>query len=453
VTPMYSRGIPSVLSVPHRPTIRPRPSLIVAFVIAGAGVVLDQAYFFGARWLTVDESYVALFGVQAALLGLILFGAKLEGRPLRDFGFSVREPVVDTVGFSTLLVMVFLVLRFDPGFLFGFGKIPPTDPTTFGILLFLTPVATVAQLGLFYGYFFRTLTRLLPLRSSILLASGFYAAYVTNGPALFELTGPILVQFLLITSVVTFVSGLVVALYFYKGRWSLLGPVTLVAAVGALTALLPLGVQFPSWEVNFASSMVAWGVLLVVVGLGIQESRLQSQHYLGERIGPRRYRFRDRARDRAATRSTMVTAAVVGVAALTFSYGLPTVLGTPTPVLAIASGSMVPTLHRGDLVVVQHIDASAIHVGTIIVFSVACLPSPTVHRVVKIVSVGPDWVFQTKGDANPAQDPCTVPYADVHGAVVGSVPYVGFIILDPLFAGALLTLAVLVPIVWKGEPA
>ena len=436
---------------PPRPTASARATLITTTLIACAGVALEQSYFVGARWLTLDELYAALMAVQAGLLVLLVVGARLQHRPLRDFGFGLREPVVDAVGFATLLTLLFVVIRFDSGFFFGFGRLVPTDPASFGFLLFFAPISAVAQVGLFYGYFFRSLSRLLPLRTSILLASVFYALFATDLPLLTGFGPATVVQLLLTTTVVSFVSGLVVALYFYKARWSLLGPVTMVASITAVTTLLPLGVRFPNWEVDFASSLVAFGVLLIVVGLGLKESRLQSQHYLGERIGPRRYRFRNRARDRAAARGTIVSATVVGVAALTIAYGMPSVLGTPTPLLAIESGSMVPTLHRGDLVVVQHIDASAIHVGTIIVFSVACLPSPTVHRVVKVVSVAPDWVFQTKGDANGAQDPCTVPYSDVHGAVIAEVPYLGFLILDPLFAAAVITLAILIPIVWRGE--
>jgi hypothetical protein len=35
--------------------------------------------------------------------------------------------------------------------------------------------------------------------------------------------------------------------------------------------------------------------------------------------------------------------------------------------------------------------------------------------------------------------------------VIAEVPYLGFLILDPLFAAAVITLAILIPIVWRGE--
>jgi signal peptidase I len=438
-------------SIAPSPPPTPRASLAIATGTTLAAIAIAQGYSLLLRSLTIDESYVGLLALQAALIGLILLAARLERRPLRDLGFTVRDPISTTVAFASLLVLLFVVVRVDPGFFFGFGKIPPTTTIGFGYLLFLAPVMAFAQVGFFVGYLFRTLSRTLPLRPSMFLSAGSYAVYSTDFLAFPLLSPDSAVEYVFSTTVLALVLGLVLTLYFYKARWSLVGPVALASALLATDSLLPVGAQFPSWEVDFAASLVAYAVLLIVVGLGLQEPRLQTLHYLGERIGARRHRFRNRARDRAALRGTLVTAAVVGVLAVSFGYGLPSVLGSPTPLLAIATGSMVPTLHRGDLVVVEHVAPSAITVGTIIAFSVSCLPSPTVHRVVAIVSKAPSWVYQTKGDANTAKDPCTVPYSDVHGAVIAHVPYVGYLILDPLFAGAVVVLAVLVPFVWKGE--
>jgi signal peptidase I len=266
------------------------------------------------------------------------------------------------------------------------------------------------------------------------------------------LLGPTIgVQYVFSTSAADFLLGIVLALYYYKSQWSLLGPITFLSGVLAVVSLLPLGAAFPSWEVDFASVLIAEAVLLIVVGLGLREPRLQALRYLRERIGPRRFRFRNRARELQGSRGLLVSCAVVGVVAISVGYGLPSVLGTPQPLLAIATGSMAPTLERGTLVVIEHVAPSVITVGSIIAFSVGCLPSPTVHRVIKIVSSGPNWIYQTKGDANAVQDPCTVPYSDVHGAVILTVPYVGYLILDPLFTGAVVVLVLIIPIVWRGE--
>jgi signal peptidase I len=435
---------------PEPPVNRRRSLATVALLLAGA-VAIEQSYLFSVRWLSTDELYLGLVGVQGALLGFCLLGARLEGRRLRDYGFLFAEPWTATVGFASLLLFVYIALRIDPGFFFGFGKLLPLPVLDFGFFLFVAPLMALAEVAFFFGFAFRTLSRQLPLGPAIFLSAGAFAVFSTNLAVLPLLGVTSATQFLFETTILDFVLGILLAFYVYKARWSLLGPLVLLSGLYATIDLLPVGTIWPSWEVDLAASLLAYAVLLLLVGLGLKEPRLQAQHYLGQRVGPRRLRFRHRIGEREPLRGTLVTVAAVGVVAITFSYGLPTILGTPSPMLAIASGSMVPTFHRGDLVVIHHVGAAAITVGTIIAFRVSCLPAPTVHRVVRVVSSGPDWVYQTKGDANPVQDPCTVPYSDVLGAVTVTVPFVGFLVLEPLFAVSLLVLAALGAFLWKGE--
>jgi len=436
---------------PFRPAANSRRSLMIAAGISLAAIATTQIYPLVDSGLSLTASYAAYLLLQGVLVLLLLLAARLEGRPLRDFGFTIRGSLTLTLVFSTLLVMMYLALRFDPGFIFGFGKVPPAPVPVFGFLLLSAPLVAFAETGLFIGYLFRTLSRAIPLRPAILGSAAVFGLYSTNFTAFPLLGTEGAIAYVFQTTVVEFVLGIVLALYFYKSQWSLLGPFAFLSAIIAAGSLLPVAVAFPTWEVNFASALIASAVLLIIVALGLREPRLQSLRYMGERIGPRRYRFRIRDRERQSANSLLVTGGVLGVVVISVGYGLPTVLGTSQPLLAIATGSMVPTLERGTLVVVEHVAPADIKVGTIIAFTVGCLPAPTVHRVIKIVSTGPNWVYQTKGDANPVKDPCTVPYADVHGAVVLIVPYVGFLILDPLFAGAVVVLLLVVPMVWREE--
>ncbi len=440
-----------VRAQPVRPHYRggSRRSLLIALGAAGAAVVIAQLYSLWVGSLSVDLSVLAYVAFLLAVIGLMLLAARLDGRSLKDFGFFAPANLSLTLLFATLLLMTELALRLDPGFLFGFGKVPAAAPLGFGYLLLTAPLLAVAEVGFFFGYLTRTLSRSLSLRNAVLLSAGFFALFSTNLPFLPILGPSAAVEYIFSTTLVSFVLGILVALYYYKSQWNLVGPLAYFASVYAILSLLPVGVDFPSWEIQFTSVLIADAVLLLIVGVGLREPRLQSLRYLGERIGPKRYRFRYRAREERETRGLLWTGAVVGVVAISFVYGLPQVLGTAHPILAIATGSMVPTLERGTLVVVEHVAPAAITVGTIIAFSVACLPSPTVHRVIQIVSGGPNWVFQTKGDANHAKDPCTVPYSAVEGAVVGIVPYVGFLILDPLFAASLVILLIVIPLAWR----
>jgi signal peptidase I len=430
----------------------PKASFRLALGLSVCAIAANQAYDFLARYLTATESYLGALLVPGFLLFLIVGASRWEGRSLRALGFSINAPWTTTLLFTSLLAFLFLALRLDPGFIFGFGRIFPLPQFVFGYFLLSAPLVALAEVGFFVGYAFRTFARALPLPTAVLLSSALFAGYSTDGPVLPLLGTDSAVQYVFTVTVVSFALGMVLALYYYKERWGLLGPVALMSVLLAAASLLPVGARFPSWEVDFASALVAYAVLLIVVGVGLQEPRLQAHRYLGTRIAPRRHRFRNRARDRVVLRETLVSAAVVGVAVLSVTYVLPAALGTTTsPFLAIATGSMVPTFHRGTFVVIQHVAPSAIRVGTIIAFSVSCLPSPTVHRVIRIVSTGPNWVYQTKGDANKVQDPCTVPYGHVLGAVILYLPYLGFLILDPLFAAAVVALIVIVGLAVRRE--
>jgi signal peptidase I len=96
--------------------------------------------------------------------------------------------------------------------------------------------------------------------------------------------------------------------------------------------------------------------------------------------------------------------------------------------------SMLPTLEQGDLVVIEKVPASSIHLGDIIVYGGSCssildsngAPISVIHRVVNVTSRG----FITKGDNNPYTDQAagiaTGPIMPncIEGKVVFVVPYI-----------------------------
>ena len=418
-------------------------AVISAVAMSLAALAVVQLQLLAARGTSVDADLVLYLGAQGALLGLVLFAARLERRPLRDYGLVLRGPVLATVLFSVLLVLTFLVVEIYPGFLFGFGRSPPQPVLEFGFALFSAPVAALGQETLYRGYVFRTLSRVVPLAGAMAVSAAFFAAQATNFVALGTLGEVAGGEYLFGTTVANFVLGLVLALLFYKTRWSLLGPVATRTGLLWVVTLLPVAANFSNWETAFAALLLGYGVLFAVVAAGLREPRLQARHYLGEEIGPRRLRFRERARNRQEVRSGVIAVGALAVVLVAATQVAPVALGASPPLLAIATGSMVPTLPRGTLVVLEHASPDSIHVGTIIAFHVSCLPAPTVHRVYRILHGGTSPVYLTKGDANPSPDPCDVPYADVLGQVVASVPLVGLLVLDPLLDAAAVVLIIL----------
>lgn len=119
-----------------------------------------------------------------------------------------------------------------------------------------------------------------------------------------------------------------------------------------------------------------------------------------------------------------------------FWLGLRTYLQTEYPLFVVASGSMIPTLYRGDLIVVQGgLDTSdivtAYETGDIIVFHKPGKPEELiVHRAVERHQVGDTFWLKTKGDNNNGPDPWEVYDSDLVGKVVWIIPYLGHI---PLF--------------------
>ncbi len=124
------------------------------------------------------------------------------------------------------------------------------------------------------------------------------------------------------------------------------------------------------------------------------------------------------------------------------------VLHTDVPLAAVASGSMLPTLERGDLVFVMGTSPTNIHVGDIIVYK-SCQGPLIIHRVIAVVKEGGHYYYVTKGDNNPDSDfflgqfvDCKtgmplpgVPYSKVVGKVIEvdgmtlKVPYLGYVAL------------------------
>lgn len=98
-------------------------------------------------------------------------------------------------------------------------------------------------------------------------------------------------------------------------------------------------------------------------------------------------------------------------------------LQTDTPMVAVFSESMIPTLNKGDLVVVSGTDDN-ISIGDIIVFDVGSKDYPIIHRVHDIQKSGG---FRTKGDNNPYEDPWVISNDNIHGKALFSIPYLGWI--------------------------
>lgn len=133
---------------------------------------------------------------------------------------------------------------------------------------------------------------------------------------------------------------------------------------------------------------------------------------------------------------SLIFLAIILGSVVAFWFGLRTYLRTDYPLLAVASGSMIPTLNVGDLIVVQGgLNVSDIvaeyGTGDIVVFHKPSNPDELiVHRAVEIFENEGILYLKTKGDNNPSPDLWEVNDSNLVGKVVWSIPYLGHI---PLF--------------------
>ncbi len=132
------------------------------------------------------------------------------------------------------------------------------------------------------------------------------------------------------------------------------------------------------------------------------------------------------------TRGTLFYIAVGIFLALGINQGLAFALSTDMPVVAVESNSMVPTFHKGDILIIQGVRNPEeywdfLKVGDIIVFSPEGRSTPIVHRLIK---KNADGTFQTMGDANNERQlpfEKSIKPSQIHGKMIFVIPFLGWI--------------------------
>ena len=93
--------------------------------------------------------------------------------------------------------------------------------------------------------------------------------------------------------------------------------------------------------------------------------------------------------------------------------------------VAIASGSMEKVISKGDIVVIEKLDAEYVKLkeGQVIAYTYNGVL--VVHRIVRIIKQDGQYYVYTKGDANPNEDNYVVEQDTIMGTVKAVVPYLG----------------------------
>lgn len=93
--------------------------------------------------------------------------------------------------------------------------------------------------------------------------------------------------------------------------------------------------------------------------------------------------------------------------------------------VTIGSGSMIPNLGVGDIVIVKKTkNYEGLEVGDILVYNKET--KVVVHRITEKNKVDNEYVFRTKGDANDAEDWYDIYEEDIIGTVKAKIKYLGY---------------------------
>ena len=116
------------------------------------------------------------------------------------------------------------------------------------------------------------------------------------------------------------------------------------------------------------------------------------------------------------------------------------IVGNESPMVVVLSGSMEPSMYRGDILVLYK--QKTINIGDVVVYQIPTQGTPIVHRISSLQDVydkktgKTQTMFLTKGDNNPVDDRGIYPKGQAYlsqDAIVGHVfthfPYSGFFTL------------------------
>ncbi len=416
----------------------PRSAIAVVPTLAVLGAWLVFALDIA---LPVSDGWAVYLGGAAFPLLLVAVTVRAwGGGGYRSLGLRRGSTPYRILLLSALLVGVYLLFNLEPGLVFGVRTAPSPGAGDFALYFLTTPLLVLGQEAVFRGFFLSRLAERVPLSRSLFASAGLFALTALNPFVVADLSLGGLGEYLFLNVVTAVLLGLVAGIYFYRADWSLLGPFVFRTGVLWAAFFLPWSPSAP-WATVFVFDLLALGAVFALVYVLLEEPRYRARHYLGEPMNPRRRRLIAGVRARRETLRTGI--AVVAVAVVLVLVLPPLVRGNGSPVRfdAIATGSMVPTLSVGTLVVIVPIPAASdIHVGEIVAYNAPYLSTagPVVHRVVAIRNSSSGPIFTFKGDHNPTPDPRPVVFSQVVGRVVADAPLLGDFVLSPALSASVI---------------
>jgi len=260
-------------------TISIATSIILFFIV----LVLEQIYDIILLNITMPTwSYQVLY-LSIPAISLVAFGllTKLTKSSFRKQGYKKPAGISTSkcVLLSISFILIYILIILTQGFFGSFGSLYfPTSPYS---LIFRVAIAIVYGFiseSVFRGYIFRNLARNYGLFTSLYISSILFSLHTISIRDLSSITADP-VMYILTNIIPLLATGLFLSFFFYKIRWSLLGPLTF--RIGFLFFYEPTSLIGVSslWWMALTFEMLAFAVLIMLVDSIVKEPRSRRKRY------------------------------------------------------------------------------------------------------------------------------------------------------------------------------
>ena len=257
--------------------------LITSFTLFLVVLALEQIYDVILLYIVIPTLYYQLIYLLIPLTSIIAFilFVKLTKSSFKRHGF--KHPTGIKTLHCTILSIAFITIYFSlilfSGLFGSFG--PALFPTT--LYRFMLRVAIAVTYGfaselVFRGYIFRNLVRQYGLFKALYASSLLFSVYTISIREIPSITSdPVIYIFTRI--VPNLVAGLFLGFFFYKIRWSLIGP--LIFRIGFLFFLEPTPIMAVSvsWWIALTFEILAFAILIMLADFLIKEPKARRKRY------------------------------------------------------------------------------------------------------------------------------------------------------------------------------
>lgn len=258
-------------------------SIATSIMLFAIVLALEQIYDVIILYATIPTWFYQVLLLSIPCISLAAFGlfTKLTKSSFKRQGYKKPAGINTSkcILLSLLFILIYLSIILAQGFFGNLGSLRlPASPY---LLMFRIAFATVYGFfseSVFRGYIFRNLTRHYGLFTSLYASSILFSLHTISIREIPTITDDIPIY--IFTRIIPLLAaGLFLAFFFYKTRWSLLGPLTF--RIGFLFFFEPsplIGASSP-WWIALTFEMLAFAVLILLVDSIIKEPRYRRKRY------------------------------------------------------------------------------------------------------------------------------------------------------------------------------